>query len=816
MRALWHGLATDDDVSAHEATGRGRMTLLRHPLRLIAMAITALAIAFGLTGAAGIVSAVLGATLGVLVGHLLGRSKMRLVSILGVLAGILALAWLLSRLATRSELVPSLLGAHRALSASVTVRFFFFLFVPVTALRALAHRRRSFVAIELFAVVASLAALFAAHRGGILSRPFWLSDWAWRAGVDPADVLLGIGGAAVILLTLLMVAETGHRITAVSAIALPVLALLCVTMFDLAGLPKPKPENNLGLTGAASSEAIPPTPNQYPSGGRPINPDGKGGAGQGQPIVGGNGQGPSDGQPNGGGNGSGEPIGGGNGSGEPIGGGQGRPNDGAGGGSQDKPNDGPQRPPNADDPPSESKESKSAPMAVVLLGDDYSPPGQTYYFRQEVWSEFKGARLVAANRSGIDGDSIPEFPTKKTRVPDPPPEEGRQLVHATVVMVVEHTRPFALETATTFEPTENPDPERFVRAYVTESLAQSIEYKKLIGRKAGDPKWSKETLEHYTKPAADPRFKELADKLVLELPEDKRSDPFLQALTIKLWMDKELIYSTKERHAKVPDPTADFLFGNKTGYCVHFAHAAAFLWRSRGIPARVSTGYAVPEDHREGSTIMVQGGEAHAWPELYLEGVGWIVLDISAHQNLDPPAQPGDKDLQKHLAELARKKPPKGARDVDEIEDGSARRAWPSLWRVLGVLLGGALVVLYAIKIWRRLAPRFAGARAMPRVGYRYALDLLSEMGLSREYGETREAFARRVQAVAPSFDSLTQMNVAARFGDPARAVGERQEHSVEQWRQGLARLRSEVKKMAATRRRLLALLNPASFVASR
>src|SRR5262249_30247062 len=161
--------------------------------------------------------------------------------------------------------------------------------------------------------------------------------------------------------------------------------------------------------------------------------------------------------------------------------GQGKPNDGAGGGnSQDKPNDGPQRPPNADDPPSESKEAKSAPMAVVLLGDDYSPPGQTYYFRQEVWSEFKGARLVAANRSGTDDDTRAEVPPKKPRGPDPPPEEGRRLVHATVVMVVEHTRPFALETATTFEPTENPDPERFVRAYQTESLAQSIDYKSLV------------------------------------------------------------------------------------------------------------------------------------------------------------------------------------------------------------------------------------------------------------------------------------------------------------------------------------------------
>ena len=46
--------------------------------------------------------------------------------------------------------------------------------------------------------------------------------------------------------------------------------------------------------------------------------------------------------------------------------------------------------------------SAPAPMAVVLLGDDYSPPSQAFYFRQEVWSHFNGSRLVAPNRPDVD------------------------------------------------------------------------------------------------------------------------------------------------------------------------------------------------------------------------------------------------------------------------------------------------------------------------------------------------------------------------------------------------------------------------------
>ena len=35
------------------------------------------------------------------------------------------------------------------------------------------------------------------------------------------------------------------------------------------------------------------------------------------------------------------------------------------------------------------------PVAVVLLGDDYTPANETFYFRQEIQSQYNGLRLVA-------------------------------------------------------------------------------------------------------------------------------------------------------------------------------------------------------------------------------------------------------------------------------------------------------------------------------------------------------------------------------------------------------------------------------------
>jgi hypothetical protein len=254
------------------------------------------------------------------------------------------------------------------------------------------------------------------------------------------------------------------------------------------------------------------------------------------------------------------------------------------------------------------------------------------------------------------------------------------------------------------------------------------------------------------------------------------------------------------------------LFGDKIGYCVHFAHAAVYLWRSAGVPARVGVGYRTEEDTRQGgSTLLVRSGDAHAWPELYLDGIGWVILDIAAAKNLDPPAPPPDDDLQKLLGEMARAEPP------DPTEPPKTQRALRrNFGRDIGLagllLLAVAAVVLYAIKLWRRFVPVVAGPRTIPRVGYRYALDLLAEAGLSRDFGETREAFARRVQLVAPSFERVTEMHLAARLRDGGIDLAARPEMSRAAWKEALRALRADVSRRAKLARRLLGLLNPASI----
>ena len=78
------------------------------------------------------------------------------------------------------------------------------------------------------------------------------------------------------------------------------------------------------------------------------------------------------------------------------------------------------------------------------------------------------------------------------------------------------------------------------------------------------------------------------------------------------------------------DDTLDqFMFNNKRGFCGHYASAAAFIFRSAGIPARVVSGYLGGEYNQSNDYITVRQYDAHAWVEVYTNA-GWKIFDATA------------------------------------------------------------------------------------------------------------------------------------------------------------------------------------------
>jgi transglutaminase-like putative cysteine protease len=103
---------------------------------------------------------------------------------------------------------------------------------------------------------------------------------------------------------------------------------------------------------------------------------------------------------------------------------------------------------------------------------------------------------------------------------------------------------------------------------------------------------------------------------------------YQQAIRLQRWFreDGEFSYSTDAPRARSSASGAEAMAAflkERRGYCVHFASTMAVMARMLGIPARVGVGFLPGEVQSNGSRVIT-GQDAHAWPELFFAGVGWV------------------------------------------------------------------------------------------------------------------------------------------------------------------------------------------------
>jgi transglutaminase-like putative cysteine protease len=103
------------------------------------------------------------------------------------------------------------------------------------------------------------------------------------------------------------------------------------------------------------------------------------------------------------------------------------------------------------------------------------------------------------------------------------------------------------------------------------------------------------------------------------------STPYQKAVKLQDWFTEpgRFTYSLAAPPPRQNGAMRDFLFTGRTGYCEQFASTMALLARIVGIPARVGMGYTAGSQQADG-TWLVRTKDAHAWPELYFTGVGWL------------------------------------------------------------------------------------------------------------------------------------------------------------------------------------------------
>ena len=82
------------------------------------------------------------------------------------------------------------------------------------------------------------------------------------------------------------------------------------------------------------------------------------------------------------------------------------------------------------------------------------------------------------------------------------------------------------------------------------------------------------------------------------------------------------------------DVVVAFLADYKEGICQHYATAGTMLFRALGIPARYVIGYAGNVVANELTEITT--GDAHAWVEVYIEGRGWVKVEVTGSSDSNP------------------------------------------------------------------------------------------------------------------------------------------------------------------------------------
>ncbi len=105
---------------------------------------------------------------------------------------------------------------------------------------------------------------------------------------------------------------------------------------------------------------------------------------------------------------------------------------------------------------------------------------------------------------------------------------------------------------------------------------------------------------------------------------------FEKAIAIQREIERRCLYNLNaEAPPRGVDPVRNFLFGKqKEGYCDLFASAMVMMARWQGIAARYVRGYYPLNEDKDGDGwYAITENCAHAWAELYFEGVGWVVFD---------------------------------------------------------------------------------------------------------------------------------------------------------------------------------------------
>jgi transglutaminase-like putative cysteine protease len=106
-----------------------------------------------------------------------------------------------------------------------------------------------------------------------------------------------------------------------------------------------------------------------------------------------------------------------------------------------------------------------------------------------------------------------------------------------------------------------------------------------------------------------------------------KKTPLEQVLAIQKFLrSPPFSYNTNVTLGRGSDDIERFLRGH-VGFCEQYAATMAYLVRLLGLPSRIAIGFVRPSLLRPDGRLRISNHDAHAWPEVYFEGFGWIEFE---------------------------------------------------------------------------------------------------------------------------------------------------------------------------------------------
>ncbi|MEQ8716028.1 MAG: DUF3488 and transglutaminase-like domain-containing protein [Acidimicrobiales bacterium] len=119
-------------------------------------------------------------------------------------------------------------------------------------------------------------------------------------------------------------------------------------------------------------------------------------------------------------------------------------------------------------------------------------------------------------------------------------------------------------------------------------------------------------------------FSPTAASLAVELTSGMTT-PYEKALALQNYFRNDFTYDLDVAAGHSTDTIEEFLALGR-GYCEQFAGTFAAMARVIGLPSRVAVGFT-PGDEVEPGLYSVRGEHAHAWPEVFITGAGWVAFE---------------------------------------------------------------------------------------------------------------------------------------------------------------------------------------------